>query len=151
MAGSAAAIGLQMLPVLGHALPYEVVAPYARDLGLAFQLTNFVRDVAEDALRGRRYIPADSSVRQEAARARALYRRADQGVRLLDPASRDCVQTALTLYEAILDRVEQQGFDPTSRATVSRRTRAAVALPGLVRAVRQRRGGPTRPTSTASA
>lgn len=149
MTGSAAAIGLQMLPVLGHRLPYDVVAPYARDLGLAFQLTNFVRDVAEDAVRGRRYIPADSSPRQEAARARALYRSAAQGVRLLDPTSRDCVTTALILYEAILDHVEAADF-PARRVTVPNRTRALTAAGGLVRALTARRAVPTTPTSTAS-
>jgi phytoene synthase len=149
MEGSAAAIGLQMLPVLGHTLPYPVVAPYARDLGLAFQLTNFVRDVAEDRRRGRRYIPADSDPRAEVARARALYRSAAQGVRLLDPTSRDCVRAALRLYEQILDRVEAAGF-PAHRVTVPRRSRAAVALPGLIRARHSRRVAPTTPTIPAS-
>src|SRR5207302_448440 len=46
--GSAAVIGLQMLPVLEAVVPLEVAAPYAADLGIAFQLTNFLRDVAED-------------------------------------------------------------------------------------------------------
>lgn len=134
MAGSAAAIGLQMLPVLGHALPYEVVAPYAVDLGLAFQLTNFVRDLAEDARRGRTYV---ADPRAAGRRARRLYRSAEQGLRLLDPSSRDCVRTALTLYEGILDRVEAAGF-PTTRVTVPRAARVRVAAPGLLRAVRAR-------------
>lgn len=144
MAGSAAAIGLQMLPVLGHAQPYEVVAPYATDLAVAFQLTNFVRDVAEDARRGRRYL---DDPRAAAARARSLYRSAEQGIRLLDPASRDCIRTAATLYERILDEVERRGFDTTRRATVGPARRAAVALPALGRAVRTRRAAPTTPTS----
>jgi phytoene synthase len=142
MAGSAAAIGLQLLPVLGHERPYDVVAPYARDLGLAFQLTNFVRDVAEDATRGRTYVP---DPRGAARRARALYRSAEQGVRLLDPGSRDCVQLALTLYERILDKVEAAGF-PDRRVSVGRAERLARAAPVVVRRVL-----PTRPTSTASA
>ncbi|MGH3743570.1 MAG: phytoene/squalene synthase family protein, partial [Mycobacteriales bacterium] len=147
MAGSATSIGLQMLPVLGHTRPYEVVAPYARDLAVAFQLTNFVRDVAEDARRGRRYL---DDPRQAATRARGLYRSAEQGIRLLDPTSRDCVRTAATLYERILDEVERRGFDATARATVSRTRRAAVALPAAARAIRARRAVPTRPTSTTS-
>ncbi len=143
MAGSAAAIGLQLLPVLGHDRPYEVVAPYARDLGLAFQLTNFVRDVAEDAARGRTYVPEP---RAAARRARALYRNAEQGVRLLDADSRDCVQLALTLYERILDAVEAAGF-PDRRVSVGRAERLARAAPVVLR----RAVLPTRPTSTASA
>jgi phytoene synthase len=147
MAGSAIAIALQMLPVLGYLRPYDVVAPYASDLAVAFQLTNFVRDVAEDARRGRRYL---DDPRQAAARARRLYRSAEQGIRLLDPTSRDCIQTAATLYERILDEVERHGFDTTARATVSRTRRAAVVLPAAARAIRARRVDPTTATSRAS-
>ena len=59
MHGSAAVIGLQMLPVLGTVVPREEAAPHAAALGLAFQLTNFLRDVGEDLDRGRIYLPAD--------------------------------------------------------------------------------------------
>ncbi|WP_255254078.1 phytoene/squalene synthase family protein, partial [Streptomyces albidoflavus] len=55
----AAVIGLQMLPVLGTVVPREEAAPYAAGLGVAFQLTNFLRDVGEDLDRGRIYLPAD--------------------------------------------------------------------------------------------
>ena len=48
MHGSAAVIGLQMLPVLGTVVPRETAAPHAAALGVAFQLTNFLRDVGED-------------------------------------------------------------------------------------------------------
>jgi phytoene synthase len=61
MWGSAAVIGLQVLPVLGTApgVALEEAAPHAIALGEAFQLTNFLRDVGEDADRGRVYLPAD--------------------------------------------------------------------------------------------
>ena len=59
MHGSAAVIGLQMLPVLGTVVPREDAAPHAAALGVAFQLTNFLRDVGEDLDRGRIYLPAD--------------------------------------------------------------------------------------------
>ncbi len=144
MEGSAAAIGLQMLPVLGHVVAAEIAAPYARDLAFAFQLTNFVRDVEEDAARGRRYL---TDPRAAAARARNLYRTADQGIRLLDPTSRDCVLTARRLYEGILDRVERQGFAPTPRAVVPNRTRATIAVPRLISATRARRTATTRGTA----
>ncbi|HEX7355394.1 MAG TPA: phytoene/squalene synthase family protein [Mycobacteriales bacterium] len=147
MAGSAGAIALQMLPVLGYTGPYEVVAPYAMDLAVAFQLTNFVRDVDEDARRGRRYL---DDPRAAAGRARRLYRSAEQGIRLLDPTSRDCVRTAAVLYERILDEVERRGFDTRERATVGRGRRLMVAVPAAARAIRARRGAPTTPTSTAS-
>ena len=57
--GSAEVIGLQVLPVLGTAGPQAEAAPYAAALGKAFQLTNFLRDVAEDLDLGRVYLPAD--------------------------------------------------------------------------------------------
>ena len=57
--GSAAVIGLQMLPILGTRVPREEAAPHAAALGVAFQLTNFLRDVGEDLDRGRVYLPRD--------------------------------------------------------------------------------------------
>ena len=159
--GSAAAIGLQMLPVLEPVVPAKVAAPYARDLGIAFQLTNFLRDVGEDLRRGRLYLPLEDldafgvtreqleggivngAVRRllafEIARTRELYRTAAQGVRLLHPTSRPCIESALTLYSAILDAIQQQDYPVLSRrVTVSRARRAQVALPALVRARRSR-------------
>jgi phytoene synthase len=111
MYGSAAVIGLQMLPILQPRPSYEdEAAARARALGEAFQLSNFIRDVAEDLDRGRVYLPledldrfgvtrADLERRQitradpRAARLRvdsrrALYRYAQGGVALLHPTSR---------------------------------------------------------------
>ena len=59
MRGSAAVIGLEMLPILGTVGPAGEAAPYAEALGRAFQLTNFLRDVDEDLERNRVYLPAD--------------------------------------------------------------------------------------------
>jgi hypothetical protein len=57
--GSAAVIGLEMVPVLEPVVPREVADPYAADLGIAFQLSNFIRDVGEDLRRGRVYLPME--------------------------------------------------------------------------------------------
>ncbi|MEP7090622.1 MAG: phytoene/squalene synthase family protein [Nocardioidaceae bacterium] len=165
MYGSAAVIGLQMVPVLG-ALTEDAYAPAAL-LGEAFQLTNFIRDVAEDLCRGRVYLPledldahgvriADLSpgpvshgvrelVRHEVARARDLYRQAEPGIAMLEPASRDCVRTAFVLYGEILDAVERNDLDVLNqRAAVSVPRRLRVAVPRLAAARRARRGWPTR-------
>jgi phytoene synthase len=163
MDGSAAAIGLQMLPVLEHpGVPETVVAPYARDLGVAFQLSNFLRDVAEDLRRGRIYLPLEDFARfgvdpddlaagvgtpelrrlvaAEVARCRQFYRNAAPGVRLLHPTSRECIRTATRLYAGILDEIERSGYDVlTRRARVGRLRRARIALPGLGRAALSRR------------
>ena len=88
MWGSAAVIGLQVLPVLGTApgVAREEAAPHAIALGEAFQLTNFLRDVGEDVDRGRVYLPADlmaahGVTREQLAAKRhdARFARADAG------------------------------------------------------------------------
>ena len=76
----------------------------------------------------------------EIARTRELYRSAQQGVRLLDPTSRDCIRTALALYGGILDEVERADYQVLDRrVSVSPARRARVALPGLARAYAARR------------
>ncbi len=128
MEGSAAVIGEMMLPVL-EPVDYRAYAP-ARDLGLAFQLTNFLRDVDEDLDRDRHYLPledferfgVDPDQRQvtegwrelmrfEIARTRALYQHADDGIRYLPPASARCVLIARRLYARILDLIEDADYD----------------------------------------
>jgi phytoene synthase len=163
--GSAAVIGLQMVPILEPLVPRHVAEPYAADLGIAFQLTNFLRDVGEDLRRGRVYLPqedlalfgvtrahlehgvVDGPVRRllafEVARTREVYRAAAHGVRLLHPTSRPCIETALTLYGGILDEVERADYQVLGRRVgVGRARRATVAGPGLVRAWRARQEQP---------
>jgi 15-cis-phytoene synthase len=152
MEGSAAVIGEMMLPVLEPTSP-RAVDP-ARALGLAFQLTNFLRDVGEDLDRGRVYLPqadlrrfsadpdrrvVDDSwralMRFEIDRARALYREAEPGIALLPPASARCVATAHRLYSAILGRIEARDYDVfTGRARVPSVAKAATALAAFVHA-----------------
>ena len=160
--GSAAVIGLEMVPVLEPLVPRQIADPYAQDLGVAFQLSNFIRDVGEDLQRGRVYLPkedlaaygvtrerlehgvVDAPIRRllafEIARTREIYRSARHGVRLLHPTSRPCIETALALYGGILDEVEKADYAVlTQRVGVSKGRRAAVAAPGLARAVAARR------------
>ncbi|MCF2539729.1 phytoene/squalene synthase family protein, partial [Streptomyces sp. FB2] len=141
MHGSAAVIGLQMLPVLGTVVPREEAAPHAADLGVAFQLTNFLRDVGEDLDRGRVYLPADllaahgvdrpllewsrrtgrrdPRIRAAFAAAEALtrevYRAAEPGIAMLEPRVRPCIRTAFTLYGGILDAIAEQDYDVLHR------------------------------------
>ena len=161
--GSAAVIGLMLLPILEPVAGTDAVAAaYARDLGVGFQLTNFVRDVGEDLDRGRVYLPkedlaafgvtrddlesrvVDGRVRRvlafEVARAREVLRNAALGIRLLHPTSRDCIRTALALYGGILDEVERADYRVLDRRVgVGVVRRATVALPALVRARAARR------------
>ncbi len=159
MHGSAAVIGLQMLPIL-EPLSDEA-APYARALGVAFQLSNFIRDVAEDLRLGRVYLPQEdldafgvtrADLRPgppsprvvelltfEIARARSCYRTAEPGITMLHPSSRDCIRTAFTLYCGILDAVERADYQVLDRrVSVALPRRLRVAVPGLVRSRRAR-------------
>ncbi|MCW2622144.1 MAG: crtI, partial [Frankiales bacterium] len=83
MHGSASVIGLQMLPVLEPVVPREIAAPYAVDLAIAFQLTNFLRDVGEDLQRGRVYLPAEDLARFGVTREHLLRGVVDEPVRRL--------------------------------------------------------------------
>ena len=70
------------------------------------------------------------------AHTRAIYRRAAPGLGMLEPASRACVACAFSLYRGILDQIEAADYHVLHRrVTVPVRTRAAVAGPGLVRAL----------------
>lgn len=134
--GSASVVGLMMCRLIGAT--DERAVPYAADLGLAMQLTNFLRDVGEDFReRGRIYLPLDdlrrfdvsegdiadgrltdnfrSLVRWEAERARAIYARADDGFGFIPGAGRLPVRMARVLYARILDKIEQNGCDVFTR------------------------------------
>lgn len=164
--GSAEVIGLQVLPVLGTVGPVEDAASYAAALGKAFQLTNFLRDIAEDLDRGRVYLPADelaafgvdrerlqwcrdhrrtdarvrSALVEQHAITRDWYRSARTGIDMLHPVARPCVATAAVLYGEILDRIESEEFAVFARrATVGRARRAGVAGTALIRALLARR------------
>jgi phytoene synthase len=160
MYGSAAVIGLQMLPILEPQV--SAAAPRARALGEAFQMSNFIRDVGEDLKRGRVYLPQEDldtfGVTREALgagvvtpmirellafeieRTRALYSFAEPGIEMLHPTSRDCMRTAFTLYGEILDAVERSGYQVlTRRVGVPLPRRLQVAVPALRRARATRR------------
>ena len=132
MDGSAAVIGEMMLPILEPLSP--AAQPHAQDLGNAFQLTNFLRDVAEDLDRGRIYLPredlrrfgADPWSREatpewaavmafEIERCRSLYRSADVGIALLPPSSAKGIRAARILYAGILERIEAADYDVFSQ------------------------------------
>ncbi|MBY6686033.1 phytoene/squalene synthase family protein [Rhodococcus sp. BP-149] len=159
MYGSAAVIGLQMLPILGTVCPVEEARPTASALGEAFQVTNFVRDAGEDLARDRIYLPGDvltaygvdedllwwcrrtDSVDPRVRRAladiiattRALYRTAEPGIALLEPRAREGIRVAFALYQDILEAVENDGYrslSVRSRVGTPRRARVAATAAG---------------------
>ena len=163
MDGSAAVIGEMMLPVLG-ATSLMALEP-ARALGVAFQLTNFLRDVDEDLRRNRIYIPLEdlrrfdadpearvvtpewrALMRFEIDRTRALYAIADRGIEQLPRRSARCMRAARLLYSEILERIEAQDYDVFSRRAsvplvrkLSTVVRAGVGRPLASRAADDRR------------
>jgi phytoene synthase len=162
MWGSAAVIGVQVLPILGVSGDPELARRGAEDLGIAFQLTNFIRDVAEDLARGRVYLPLDSLaahgvtvadlhagvmtpgiralIAAESDRARGFYAGAAAGIGELDRDAQDCVRTASQLYGGILGEIERAGYDVFSRrARVGQARRLRIGLPAYARAVAARR------------
>ena len=157
--GSAAVIGLQMVPILGATDPKAYEA--AQKLGIAFQLANFIRDVSEDLDRGRIYLPLDDlhaagvskemlaakrltpEIKQalifQIERVRGLQREAAAGIALLDPVSQPCINAASELYCGIVDEVEKINYEIfTHRAKTSTWRRLKVALPAYVSAIRSR-------------
>ena len=148
--GSAAVIGLEMVPILGplHKDAYEA----AKKLGIAFQLANFIRDVDEDLDRGRVYLPIKElaqfgviremleervltpeiveALKFQIARVRQLQAEATPGIAMLEASSRPCIEAASTLYCGIVDEVEKIGYDifnQRAKTSTARRIRVAGA------------------------
>lgn len=140
----AGTVGLMTTPVMGvddtcHTAPWHQnqpkpnPEPEAVALGIANQLTNILRDVGEDARRGRIYIPLEdlarfgytekdlfnqvvddrwrALMRFQIKRARHFFAEAERGISLLSPDARFPVWAALMLYRGILDAIERNQYD----------------------------------------
>jgi phytoene synthase len=168
--GSAAVVGLMMCRVVGVAA--GKADRHAGALGVAMQLSNFLRDIGEDWRRGRVYLPLEdlarfgytehdlasgvvderfvALMRFEIERARQLYEIADEGMAYIPRGRRFPVVVARELYAAILDRIEANDYDVFShRAQVSRpgkllfAARCAARDPGeIADRIRYRRTSP---------
>lgn len=128
--------------------------PQAVALGIANQLTNILRDVGEDARRGRIYLPLEDLAKFnyteadlmagvvddrwralmafEIDRARQYYAEAEAGIHLLSPDARWPVWAALDLYRQILDVIEENGYNTFSRRAYVPSLRKLVTLPGAL-------------------
>ena len=156
--GSAAVVGLMMCRAVG--VEDEAATLHAEALGVAMQLSNFLRDVREDWNRGRVYLPLEdlehfgyteedlargvvdgrleALMRFEISRARKLYDVADEGMRYIPRGRRYPVMVARELYAAILDNIEAQDYDVFSRrADTSRPAKLTTAATVAVRNPRE--------------
>ena len=161
--GSAAVIGLQMVPILGTISKQSITEANiaAEKLGTAFQLANFIRDIGEDLTRGRVYLPVTelqshgvtremlearivtpqikNALKEQIQRVRRLQAEAKVGINLLSAESRACIEAASELYCGIVDEVEKidyQIFD--KRAKTSNWRRLKVAFPAYIKARKSR-------------
>jgi phytoene synthase len=152
----ASTVGLMSMPIIGLAqgTTFDEAAPYAIRLGVALQLTNILRDVGEDAARGRVYLPASDLARFgltaedllggvhderftelmkfEIRRARDLYARALPGIALLSPAARPAVGAAALLYRAILNEIEAINYCVYARRAHTSGLQKLLRLPAIL-------------------
>jgi phytoene synthase len=133
----AGAVGLLAAGIFGYTDPRTL--EYAKSLGTAFQLTNIIRDVGEDARKNRIYLPAEDLQRFnvtaadllqarysagfaalmafQAARARSYY---DKAMAALPPADRRAQRPGLimaAIYSALLAEIERDGFQVLTQRT----------------------------------
>jgi len=140
MDGSAAVLGEFMLPLLGpdHEMSpaeKEIATPHARDLGLAFQLTNMLRDIGEDLDFERQYIPVEvcnqfgidlrskphtdpkfqGLMEHMMAQTDTFYASADLGIAMLPGRVRDSIQAARAMYSEIHKQIREAKYDVFSK------------------------------------
>ncbi len=144
----AGTVGLLTSAIFGY--QDEAALAHAVDLGIALQLTNILRDIGEDARRGRIYLPLEEMARfgysegdvmagvvndafcelvqYQIARADDYYQRALPGVDLLSPDCRLAVRLSSTLYHRILDHICLNDYNVfTRRASVPLKTKLVTA------------------------
>lgn len=147
----ASLVGLMSSEIFGYT--DESALQYAEALGIAFQLTNILRDVGEDARRNRIYLPTDELARLgvteddvmrgtvtpnfvdlmkfQIRRARDYYREADKGIPMLSPDSRFTVFLSSRIYGGILEDIERHDYDVFSRRAHVSTIRKVVNVPKL--------------------
>ncbi|XP_030520131.2 phytoene synthase 2, chloroplastic-like [Rhodamnia argentea] len=151
----AGTVGLMSVPVMGIApeskASTESVYNAALALGVANQLTNILRDVGEDARRGRIYLPQDELARaglsdedilrgkvtdkwkgfmkEQIKRARKFFDEAEKGVVELNAASRWPVMASLLLYKQILDAIEANDYNNFTRRAYVGKAKKLILLP----------------------
>jgi 15-cis-phytoene synthase len=131
----ASVVGLTVVHIFGF--DTRSALPLAEKCGVAFQLTNILRDLREDAGRGRLYLPGEdlrrfgvteedihagkrtpeflALMRFEAGRARAYYNQSAPLLDLVHPRSRPSLWALISIYSRLLERIERTGYDVFAR------------------------------------
>ncbi len=156
----ASVVGLVCIRIFGYTDP--AAEKLAEETGIAFQLTNILRDVAEDAERGRVYLPLEdlaahnvtlesmlhrskgmSPTANERAllaeigrRAESYYASTDKLLPLINPESRSALWVLVSIYHALLRRIERANYDVFSlRASVPAAQKLTILGAGMARLV----------------
>jgi phytoene synthase len=151
----ASVVGLSCLHIWGYRSDHGKAEALAESCGIALQLTNIIRDVREDALQGRVYLPLDDLRRfgidpaelaaprptgrvralleYQGARAYEYYRRAEPLVSRVDPVGRPVLQAMVGIYRALLDEIVRRDYDVlTSRVALPGWRKLAITARSLV-------------------
>ncbi|HXZ33427.1 MAG TPA: phytoene/squalene synthase family protein [Terriglobales bacterium] len=149
----ASVVGLVCIRVFGYR--NRAAERLAERVGLAFQLTNIIRDVKEDAAVGRVYLPEEDLskygisaaqlgsranpvrirplLEMEAGRAREFYKAADELIPLVDEDSQPGLWVLVTIYRRLLEKIASRQYDVfTQKVTLSSREKLAVLAKGFV-------------------
>jgi phytoene synthase len=150
----AGAVGLCCIHIWGFHDPQAI--PLAIDCGTAFQLTNILRDLKEDAAMGRVYLPQEdlarfgyresdlaasiyddrfrSLMQFEVARAREFYGRAAGLLSMVDAPGRPVLSAMLRIYAGVLNEIERRGYDVfTRRVRLPRWKKLWIAFTSVMR------------------
>jgi phytoene synthase len=150
----ASAVGLSCIHIWGYQSDGGRAERMAVACGIALQLTNIIRDVREDAQRGRIYLPEDEMDRfgvepedlsahrprpglrallqYEACRAYDLYHHARELLPLVEPVGRPVFMTIVGIYRALLDQIVRRDYDVlSSRVRVPAWRKGAIAIQAI--------------------
>ena len=150
----ASVVGLVCIRIFGYRDP--AAEPLAENLGLAFQLTNIIRDIQEDAAMGRIYLPAEDLARfeiepaefrereiperlrwllaAEADRAREYYSSARELLDLIDEDSQPALWVLVTIYRRLLEKISDRKYDVFGKkVSLTVREKVTILGKGLVK------------------
>ena len=149
----ASTVGLMSSEILGYS--EKIALEYAEKLGIAMQLTNILRDVKEDAMRGRIYLPLEDlrrfnvseqqileskfddnfrvMMKFQIKRAREYYREGEKGISLLEKDSRFTVLLASQIYGRILDEIEKLDHNVFLRRAHTTKLKKFLSIPAIWR------------------
>jgi len=150
----ASVVGLVCIHVFGYRDP--AAEPLAEQCGLAFQLTNIIRDVKEDASMGRVYLPEEDMTKfglraeellgtpdparfrpllaLEAGRAREFYAAGDALIPYISEDSQPALWALVNIYRALLEKIAEKQYDVfTSRVALSRWEKSRILGKGLIK------------------